>query len=272
MRLFAAILLCCAAATCRAQESSPSMADLTGTVRHPMDAGGATASVLIFYLHDCPICNSYAPEINRLCAHYTNFNFYIVQVDPDLTEAAARTSRQDYGFHTPVLLDGRHTLVRLAQATVAPEAVVFGPEANMCFTGAASTIFTRPWPTRRMEATETRLARRPGRHRRRQTCQTSTTAHRLLHSVMQMKLTLRSVLLLAATPAAAIAATPTFDKDIAPIVYNNCAVCHRPGEVAPFSLAQLPRHQQAGQTNRARDRRKNHAAVEGGAGLRRVCQ
>ena len=29
---------------------------------------------------------------------------------------------------------------------------------------------------------------------------------------------------------------PTFDKDIAPIVFKNCAVCHRPGEVAPFSL------------------------------------
>ncbi len=31
-------------------------------------------------------------------------------------------------------------------------------------------------------------------------------------------------------------AVPTFDKDIAPIVNKNCAVCHRPGEVAPFSL------------------------------------
>lgn len=28
----------------------------------------------------------------------------------------------------------------------------------------------------------------------------------------------------------------TFDKDIAPIVFTNCAPCHRPGEVAPFSL------------------------------------
>src|SRR5215469_11742360 len=28
----------------------------------------------------------------------------------------------------------------------------------------------------------------------------------------------------------------TFDKDIAPIVYNNCSSCHRPGEAAPFSL------------------------------------
>ena len=32
------------------------------------------------------------------------------------------------------------------------------------------------------------------------------------------------------------AGAPTFDKDIAPIVFKNCAVCHRSGEVAPFSL------------------------------------
>src|SRR5215212_6374401 len=29
---------------------------------------------------------------------------------------------------------------------------------------------------------------------------------------------------------------PTFSKDIAPILYANCVSCHRPGEVAPFSL------------------------------------
>lgn len=28
----------------------------------------------------------------------------------------------------------------------------------------------------------------------------------------------------------------TFTKDIAPILYNNCAECHRPGEIAPMSL------------------------------------
>jgi len=28
----------------------------------------------------------------------------------------------------------------------------------------------------------------------------------------------------------------TFSRDVAPIVYNNCVYCHRPGEVAPFSL------------------------------------
>jgi hypothetical protein len=40
-------------------------------------------------------------------------------------------------------------------------------------------------------------------------------------------------LLLAAT---AFATTPTFNRDIAPILYQNCASCHRPGQVAPFPL------------------------------------
>jgi mono/diheme cytochrome c family protein len=34
----------------------------------------------------------------------------------------------------------------------------------------------------------------------------------------------------------AFAAVPTFNSVIAPILYQNCATCHRPGQVAPFSL------------------------------------
>jgi mono/diheme cytochrome c family protein len=48
---------------------------------------------------------------------------------------------------------------------------------------------------------------------------------------------IRFLLLAAVTAgAAALAATPTYNQDIAPILYHNCAGCHRPGEVAPFSL------------------------------------
>src|SRR5712664_1019248 len=36
--------------------------------------------------------------------------------------------------------------------------------------------------------------------------------------------------------AAGADAAPTYNKDIAPILYQNCATCHRPGEVAPFPL------------------------------------
>lgn len=32
------------------------------------------------------------------------------------------------------------------------------------------------------------------------------------------------------------AATPTFSKDVAPILYKNCVACHRPGDIAPMTL------------------------------------
>jgi mono/diheme cytochrome c family protein len=35
---------------------------------------------------------------------------------------------------------------------------------------------------------------------------------------------------------AAPSPTPTYDKDVAPILFNHCASCHRPGQIAPFSL------------------------------------
>lgn len=47
---------------------------------------------------------------------------------------------------------------------------------------------------------------------------------------------LSAVLCAAWLPVVAAATTPTFNKEIAPILYRNCATCHRPGEVAPFSL------------------------------------
>ena len=43
-------------------------------------------------------------------------------------------------------------------------------------------------------------------------------------------------LLLGGAFAALAISAPTYNKDIAPILYENCARCHRPGEVAPFSL------------------------------------
>lgn len=44
------------------------------------------------------------------------------------------------------------------------------------------------------------------------------------------------LLAMAAQGRGARAESLTFTKNIAPIIFNNCANCHRPGEVAPFSL------------------------------------
>ncbi len=39
-----------------------------------------------------------------------------------------------------------------------------------------------------------------------------------------------------APPPSAFDSAPTWARDVAPIVYRNCVECHRPGQVAPFSL------------------------------------
>jgi mono/diheme cytochrome c family protein len=43
-------------------------------------------------------------------------------------------------------------------------------------------------------------------------------------------------MLTALAPSPAPAAPATFNRDVAPILFENCVSCHRPGEVAPFSL------------------------------------
>ncbi|HXB70752.1 MAG TPA: hypothetical protein VNY05_21140, partial [Candidatus Acidoferrales bacterium] len=47
---------------------------------------------------------------------------------------------------------------------------------------------------------------------------------------------------------AAHAQTVNFSEHIAPIIYNNCSTCHRPGQVSPFSLLSYADVQQHGQT------------------------
>jgi hypothetical protein len=117
------------------QEASLEIADLSGAIHHPLDPQGKKGSVLIFYCHDCPICDSYVPEINRLSSRCTNFSFYVVEIDPDWTVAQAQAHAREFGLRPPMLLDAGHRLVARARATATPEAVVFGPQEQILYRG-----------------------------------------------------------------------------------------------------------------------------------------
>jgi hypothetical protein len=45
-----------------------------------------------------------------------------------------------------------------------------------------------------------------------------------------------AVQLRAQSPAQETKASPTFNKDVAPILYKNCTGCHRAGEIGPMPL------------------------------------
>ena len=118
--------------------------DISGIAHHPLAPGEKMASVLIFYGQDCPVSNSYAPEINRIAEVFTNCAFYIVQVDPDLKLEAAKQHARQYALHPTVLLDPGHELVKQAGATVTPETVVIGKDGGVVYRGRIDDLYVEP--------------------------------------------------------------------------------------------------------------------------------
>src|SRR5690242_59070 len=133
--------------------------DATGATHRPLDVKDAAGAVLIFIATDCPISNSYAPEINRICMEYGGegpgkFRFYLVYADPDLTPQTAAKHAHDFGYTCPTLLDTHHRLLERLRARVTPEAVVLGPDGAVRYHGRIDDKWAgygkaRPEPTTR---------------------------------------------------------------------------------------------------------------------------
>lgn len=111
--------------------------DVEGKAHRPLADEGQVATVLIFVLHDCPIANSYAPEISRIAEEYgkRRVRTYVVYGEDDLSPADAKKHAHDYAYRCPALLDPQRALVRKAGATVSPEAVVFSPKGDVLYWG-----------------------------------------------------------------------------------------------------------------------------------------
>ncbi len=91
--------------------------------------------VFIFVLPDCPICNSYVPELKRIRREFPEIEFYRVYADPDMTTGEARQHSNEYDFGFPGLLDPAQRLVRKSGATRTPEAAVFSPDGKLLYRG-----------------------------------------------------------------------------------------------------------------------------------------
>lgn len=106
-------------------------------------AKGKKALTLFFLGTDCPISNSYAPEIKRICDLYAaqNIAFAIVYPDPDVSLAAAKKHAKAYGYTCPIFLDPKHRLTRKAGATLTPQAAVFGADGSLLYRGRIDNLY-----------------------------------------------------------------------------------------------------------------------------------
>ncbi len=144
--------------------------DVQGADHQPLVAAGQKATVLFFVLSDCPIANSYAPEINRIAAAYSSLGVrsYLVYVEDELSAPVARQHAQDHEFKFPALLDPGHQLVKFSKVTVSPEVAVLAPDNTVLYRGriddrAAAFGQSRVTPSKRdlRDALEAILAGKP---------------------------------------------------------------------------------------------------------------
>jgi peroxiredoxin len=111
--------------------------DVKGRTQTPLAQPDKKATVLFFLLPDCPVSNSYAPEIERVCIAYEakKIAAFVVHADPDVTLEQAKKHAKDYGLSCPVLLDPTHVLVKKAGVKMAPEVAVLGPDCKVLYRG-----------------------------------------------------------------------------------------------------------------------------------------
>jgi len=136
-----------------AGEASPRGVDLTGKAIDPLRATPGEPVVLIFIRTDCPISNRYAPTIQRLSSRYTGKAvFWLVYPDKAESSAAIEQHLRDYGYKLPALRDPQHSLVKLGQAQITPEAAVFDASGQLVYHGRIDNWYkefgrARPAPT-----------------------------------------------------------------------------------------------------------------------------
>lgn len=125
---------------------TPSTAQsLSGHPVDPLSSITHHAVVLLFLSTECPICNKYAPEIQRLVSTYRpqGIEFYAVYPNPDEHPDIIARHLREFDLNPIPLRDPNHRLVLLSKATVTPEAVVFLPNRQIAYRGRINDKFPR---------------------------------------------------------------------------------------------------------------------------------
>jgi hypothetical protein len=101
------------------------------------------AAVLIFVSVECPVSNRYAPEIQRLYRDFApkGVRFTLVYPNPSDEMAVIQKHLSEYNLPPVAQRDPDHRLVKNAQATVTPEAVVFDSKERVVYQGRIDDRF-----------------------------------------------------------------------------------------------------------------------------------
>lgn len=135
MRLAAFLVL--SAVTAFAAPLPFQLRDTQGVIHTQAEFASHKAIVLFFTTTDCPIANSYVPEMNRIHDAYASRGvlFYAVQTDLTIPEGGVAKYARDFGYAYPLLLDPTQQLVRFTGASITPQVAILAPDGKLLYLG-----------------------------------------------------------------------------------------------------------------------------------------
>jgi hypothetical protein len=105
------------------------------------------ASVIFFVATDCPISNSFAPEIQRICRDYAGrgVSCSLMYEDVGPTDEAIRTHLREYGYGAMTTMtaaaDRARTIAKHAKASITPQAVVLDHRGEIRYRGRIDNFY-----------------------------------------------------------------------------------------------------------------------------------
>ena len=130
--------------------------DLNGRVIAPFTPSGP-ASVVFFVATDCPVSNSYAPEIQRVCRDYgpRGVECSLIYEDVDTHPSAApldqqvRTHLREYGYlGFTAVVDRNRVAATHAKASITPQAFVIDRSGEIRYRGRIDNLYAALGKTR----------------------------------------------------------------------------------------------------------------------------
>lgn len=184
------------------------------------------ARVFVFLTDECPVSKSYIPTLRRLSQQWQQATpriaLYGVWADATTAPQDIAKFAEEYEVEFPLLLDIDRALGKELQPRHVPEAFVLDSDEQLIYRGRIDDTHTdlgrrRAQPTVNdlADAVAATIEGKP-------VVPSETTAIGCLYEI---------------PPSDRPGSPPvTYTRDVAPILFAHCVICHREGEIAPFPL------------------------------------
>src|SRR6266545_2480692 len=198
--------------------------DAAGKASSLYDLKDKKAIVVVFLSFDCPVSNSYSQPLADMATEFgkQGIEFVGLTVNQDETPAQVAKLARTFALPFPVYLDRNFAAADALKAEITPEAFVLDGGFVLRYRGRIdNSYFARLKKNQQITTNDLRqvlaevVTGRP----------ISVSATEAIGCFIPRE-----------EKAVVKAGTVTYHRDVLPILQNNCQLCHRPGEVGPFSL------------------------------------